>query len=152
MIATTKSQQYNPWSDLNGDGKIDILDVVGVTGIYATTGDPTKSVIISGHVTKQLYNHTEYLSTGSNYFISPWISVEGYSKFSVCIATGFTMNSFYVAVSHVDGLAGYILDGKSNFGYEFVKTYDVANQLIEVVITNNDVMGGEFVLEIYAIA
>lgn len=47
MVATTKSQDYDPWADLNGDGKIDILDVVGVTGIYASTGDPTKSVTVT---------------------------------------------------------------------------------------------------------
>lgn len=31
---------YNPWADLNNDGIINILDVVGVTGIYGATGTP----------------------------------------------------------------------------------------------------------------
>lgn len=49
MISTTKSQteQYDAWADLNGDGKIDILDVVGMTSIYATTGNPTKNVNVT---------------------------------------------------------------------------------------------------------
>ena len=53
-IATTQSQEYDPWTDLNEDGKIDILDVVGMTSIYGTTGDSTKSVNVANWpVTKQ---------------------------------------------------------------------------------------------------
>jgi hypothetical protein len=37
MIATTRSQEYDPWADLNGDGKIDILDVVGLTDPESVT-------------------------------------------------------------------------------------------------------------------
>jgi hypothetical protein len=44
MVATSRSQEYDPWADLNEDGIIDIFDVVGVTGIYETTGDTTKNV------------------------------------------------------------------------------------------------------------
>jgi hypothetical protein len=37
---------YNPWADLNNDGVINILDVVGVTGIYGATGTPiTKAAV-----------------------------------------------------------------------------------------------------------
>jgi len=38
---------YNPWSDINDDGKIDIFDVVSVTALYGQTGNPTKPVIIN---------------------------------------------------------------------------------------------------------
>ena len=53
MIATTKSQEYNPWADLNEDGKIDILDLTGVTGIYGMSGDPTKNVNVTNWPTQQ---------------------------------------------------------------------------------------------------
>jgi len=42
-IIPTRSQtevQYDPWYDLNDDGKIDVLDVVLVTNKYGTTGTP----------------------------------------------------------------------------------------------------------------
>jgi predicted secreted protein len=42
-VLPTSSQStptYDPWADLNDDGKINILDVVGVTGIYGASGDP----------------------------------------------------------------------------------------------------------------
>lgn len=50
MVIPTKSQEtgeYDPWSDINGDGKIDILDVVSMTRIYATSGDPTRNMNIT---------------------------------------------------------------------------------------------------------
>lgn len=47
MTATTRSQEYDPWADLNEDGKIDILDIVGLTTIYGTTGDSTKDVTVT---------------------------------------------------------------------------------------------------------
>jgi len=51
MILPTRSQsddlEYNPWADLNEDGIIDIYDVVGVTGIYETTGTPVKNVNVT---------------------------------------------------------------------------------------------------------
>lgn len=46
FISTTASTaEYNPWSDIDGDGDIDIYDVVKVTGIYHTLGDPTRNVV-----------------------------------------------------------------------------------------------------------
>lgn len=47
MILPTRSQEYDPWADLNEDGIVDIFDVVGVTSIYETTGDSTKNVNVT---------------------------------------------------------------------------------------------------------
>ena len=40
ISATTSAVEYNPWYDLDGDGKITIYDVVKVTGIYGSSGEP----------------------------------------------------------------------------------------------------------------
>jgi len=40
ISATTSTAVYNPWYDLDGDGEITIYDVVKVTGIYHSSGDP----------------------------------------------------------------------------------------------------------------
>jgi hypothetical protein len=45
---------YNPWMDINDDGRIDIYDVVSVTAIYGKTGDPTKNVSVSNYGFKVL--------------------------------------------------------------------------------------------------
>jgi len=58
---TQTERQYDPWADMNDDGVIDILDVVKVTTIYGTTGDPAKSVIVNGYYTKE-WNETVELS------------------------------------------------------------------------------------------
>jgi hypothetical protein len=50
MVVPTRSQgfgEYDPWSDIDGDGTIGILDVVQVTNKYATTGDPTRNVNVT---------------------------------------------------------------------------------------------------------
>jgi len=49
MIVPTRSTPsvYDPWADIDGDGKITILDVVALTSRYATTGDPTRNVNVT---------------------------------------------------------------------------------------------------------
>lgn len=44
---TATAATYDPWADLNGDGRIDIMDVVGLTGIYGTTGNPARNVNVT---------------------------------------------------------------------------------------------------------
>lgn len=45
--ANTIEPEYDPWEDLNGDGKIDIYDVVMLLNSYGSTGDPTRNVTIT---------------------------------------------------------------------------------------------------------
>jgi hypothetical protein len=51
MITTSKSQsgvgEYNPWADYDGNGTIDIFDVVAVGVSFGTDGDPTKNVNVT---------------------------------------------------------------------------------------------------------
>jgi hypothetical protein len=49
MIASTRSQpgQYDPWYDLDDDGKISILDAIDLSNVYGTSGDPTKNVNVT---------------------------------------------------------------------------------------------------------
>ena len=51
MIMPTRSssaeRQYDPWSDYNDDGKIDIKDLVNTISLFETYGDPTKNVNVT---------------------------------------------------------------------------------------------------------
>jgi hypothetical protein len=38
---------YDPWWDVNGDGKIDVQDLARVSGAFATYGDPAKNVNVT---------------------------------------------------------------------------------------------------------
>jgi len=58
MITTSKSQsgvgEYNPWADYNGDGTIDIFDIVpGAVSFGATSTDTTKNVTVTNWPTQQ---------------------------------------------------------------------------------------------------
>jgi len=44
---TSPSAQYDPWADLNDDGKISMDEIVKACELFGTTGDPTKPVIIN---------------------------------------------------------------------------------------------------------
>lgn len=44
LVGITASAPYDPWSDLDADGDIDIFDIVTIAGKYSTTGDATKDV------------------------------------------------------------------------------------------------------------
>jgi hypothetical protein len=50
MVLATNSQvqePYDPWEDINGDGIIDVFDVVSVTNSYDSVGDPTRNVNVA---------------------------------------------------------------------------------------------------------
>jgi hypothetical protein len=39
--------QYDPWADINDDGKIDMRDIGYTCRLFGTTGDPTKNVNVT---------------------------------------------------------------------------------------------------------
>jgi hypothetical protein len=49
--------EYDAWVDINDDGKINILDISIMARAFGTSGDPTKSVVVSG------YNNVENLTS-----------------------------------------------------------------------------------------
>ena len=152
MVATSQSAEYDPWADLNGDGRIDIFDVVGMTSRYAATGDPTKNVTISGHVNKLAYSNSTSVAVGDP-FHSPWISVDGYSKVTICIYNGAgSTNRYRLSVKHTGVGNEFYADEITNFGFNLVKTYDVPNQMIQVVFSNFGGASTPFNLDVYLIA
>jgi hypothetical protein len=50
---------YDPWLDVNDDGKIDVNDSIAVWQAYGTTGNPTKPVAVTGYDWKTLYYEIE---------------------------------------------------------------------------------------------
>jgi hypothetical protein len=46
-LSQPSTPEYNPWADMNDDGIVDIFDVVAVTGIYESTGEPVKNVNVT---------------------------------------------------------------------------------------------------------
>ena len=85
FISTTASTaEYNPWSDIDGDGDIDIYDVVKVTGIYGSSGDPTRNVNVTNwpeqYTTREFEFNISWNPTSSELYTSDVYKTEGYSR------------------------------------------------------------------------
>ena len=74
MIITTQSSSgdtYDPWIDINDDGKINILDITFVAKAFGTSGTPiNKTMLIQELETARAHNET--------YSTTP-VSISGYS-------------------------------------------------------------------------
>jgi len=53
-IGSQTTFQYDPWADINDDGKIDAKDIGYTCRLFGTTGDPTKNVSVLGYSSKVL--------------------------------------------------------------------------------------------------
>lgn len=147
-------REYNPWYDINDDGKIDLKDYYGVGLKYATTGDPTKNVTITGHANKLAYSVQEQTILAGKTFYSPYISVDGYTKMTVSVAWlyggEYVDNGYLLVTRHFNGTTHFQIDSLTNITHS-VKTYDVPNQEILIMLFNNDVAPGYVSLDVYLI-
>ena len=71
---TQTEKQYDPWADMNDDGKIDVKDIYYLASIYGTTGDPNKPVVINGYYAKE-WNETFQLDYAESKLL--WIPTKG---------------------------------------------------------------------------
>jgi hypothetical protein len=141
MVVPTKSQSgsYDPWTDVNGDGSIDMADIsLGIEG-FMSNGDATKPVNVTNWPTSQPVNITGHatklviaasfgaLSAGQEWW-SPNILVDGYSKVT------------------------FKFEQVSNFDFIFVKTYDVPNKYIIIVVYNGGAYTAQLFVDIYLMA
>jgi hypothetical protein len=152
MVATSQSAEYDPWVDLNDDGKIDIFDVVGMTSRYGATGDSAKNVTMAGHATKLAYFISgQSVSAGSSW-TSGWIHVGGYSKVTICLYTS-ALECLFRLDAHHNGLFAFYVDYQNKTIYHnFVKTYDVPSELIQIFFLNHDSMTRVLSFDVYLIA
>lgn len=150
MVAATKSQEYDPWADLNGDGKINILDVTGMTSIYGMSGDATRNVTIAKRVNKLAYTLVFPVNPGVG-VRTPWIAVDGYSKVTICIFFQAVDNYCYLHTRHDENGTEFLVDDQSDIVNYYVKTYDVPNREIEVNVHNYDALVRTVSIDVYLI-
>lgn len=97
---------YDPWLDVNDDGKIDVNDSIAVWQAYGTTGNPTKIVRIQRDFIETCYN----ITIPPNYVIigfMPLMNVLNYSQITVALrAEGPGVAGQYITVSIAFKLAG----------------------------------------------
>jgi hypothetical protein len=150
MVTTSNSAEYDPWVDLNDDGKINIFDVVGMTSRYGATGDSTKNVTIAGDANKMAYSVEGVLVGAGLDFYTPYISVDGYSKMTVCLATYGNSMDCYIFCQHLDGAEWFAVDQISDV-YSFSKTYAVPNQELMIRYTNREAFAVPISIDVYLI-
>jgi hypothetical protein len=91
MSGSQTTVQYDPWADINDDGKIDIKDIAYSSRLFGTLGDPTKNVNVTNWptqqaepswiiITKQLNMSLEYKNLGSGLLYA-----KGYSRMFIHI-------------------------------------------------------------------
>jgi hypothetical protein len=78
---------YDPWSDINGDGIIDVTDVQNVVGLYGGIGDPTRNVNVTNWPPTQPSSNLvqfdlsiPWAGVPSTTEFEPWIPVSGYTR------------------------------------------------------------------------
>jgi hypothetical protein len=95
-----------------------------MTSRYGATGDATKNVTIAGHANKLAYTLPPTMVYGGYAYTTPLITVDGYSKLTVCIYCGMSSNFYRLSVTHIGG-DEFFADTATNFGDNLVRTYDV---------------------------
>jgi hypothetical protein len=80
----SSTNSYDPWLDYNGDGKINLQDLVQFANSYGTTGDPTRNVYVtnwpySGKAFSMNVSWTNY----TTYFSITQFGTGGFSRMFV---------------------------------------------------------------------
>ena len=81
------SKQYDPWMDINDDGRIDMRDITQLCINFMATGDPTKPVII---------NHN-WREGNCSFSLNP----KGYTSFNIS-TTGFRTVTIRILAYSID--------------------------------------------------
>jgi hypothetical protein len=92
---------YDPWLDINDDGKIDLKDVYTMNKAYATYGDPTKNVVVTNwpNATDTAVWFYDLVGTqGSGALISPLYYAKGFSTLHVLVSTMDSLGSNTITI------------------------------------------------------
>jgi len=158
MIVPTRSQSglndYDTWTDVNGDGTIDMADISISIDKFMTSGDTTRNVTITGHATKLIRPaYGVNLNLSSQSWSSGLIPVDGYSKVTISIY------SFWVVGPPMLNYFLYSSDGDTNFRTDsisfdnaIVQTYDIPNQYISILVSNPSTNQVWIYVDVYLVA
>ena len=79
--------EYDPWSDINSDGKMRVDDILDVALRFGTNGDPTRNVTVVNWPTSSDVSvwYGQWLSQSDSIFTSRYFA-EGFGQLHVLIA------------------------------------------------------------------
>lgn len=144
---------YDPWLDYNEDGKIDVNELYPLGASYSSTGNPTKNVTIAGHASKVIRAAVGAAVPPMGGVWSLGVtSVKNYSKVTILINGGGTANAYTLYATDSFMLTTWRVDVVNNFPEQLVKTYDVMNEAINVIVVNNAASSIYIYVDIYLLA
>lgn len=151
FVVGLTSSQYDPWADINGDGKIDIYDVAYTARAFGSSGDPAKNITVANHVT-ELYHAAGHLSIPPGYWESDLFSIDGYAKVTVLIFLSEPSDCYlYIYACNYGGYT-WLVEVVTPNTNSWVKTYDVMNQQIKIGIDNSGLSAVTASIDIYLMA
>ena len=152
MPVSSSGKEFDPWLDYNDDGIIDLKDVYSMHQAYGTEGNSTRSVAIAGHATKLIKLAEGEVVSNTLPWWSGYIPVDGYSKASISIHMDPTNNNMLKVVWMSNSSAfGFAGDLAFNF-HDFVKTYDIANNVLTFSVWHNEVYEAYIWVDVYLMA
>jgi hypothetical protein len=95
LSGSQTSMPYDPWADINDDGKIDMRDIGYEARLFGTTGDPIKPVVIQGY-NWSLKSYTINIPAGQRGNIS--FATGGYRAVTVGLNVNASSIENYVSV------------------------------------------------------
>jgi hypothetical protein len=119
-IVPTKSgngSSYDPWKDLNDDGVIDSTDLGMLGTSWATTGDPTKNVVINNNV--QWYNLSGLVPPKG--IVSFNVSTAGYRQASIIIKANNSIPDGW-STFYPEARTGFLIEKSYTFSEWFAIT------------------------------
>lgn len=138
LIIPIRSQtvgQYDPWLDINGDGKIDGRDIVPLARAFETSGDPTRDVNVTNWpsqlIAYPMSNPTE-ISLGQqfNWSIGEIIEVQG----NLYVYQGYTLISGVGTMGYIgEWENGWITLTYCNFAAYYQLNYTLSSYILRLI-------------------
>jgi hypothetical protein len=147
------SGSYDPWLDYDENGVINARELYRLGESYGSLGNTTRNVTIAGHVTAYLRPGGEQFSIpGESSWFSDMISVDGYATVTVLIWASPTSN-FEGHLNACDN-SGYswVVENIVPVSNNWVKTYDVMNQRVQIYIRNGGLTAITVEVAVYLVA
>jgi hypothetical protein len=146
------SGSYDPWLDYDENGRIDVNELHRLGEAYGSVGDATRNVTIAGHITAYLRpNGGNFSLPAGSDWDSEMISLDGYETVTVLIKASTSTIEGYLYACDSSGyswLVDHILLAESNW----VKTYNVMNQQVQIRIHNGGSAAINIQVAVYLVA
>jgi hypothetical protein len=153
-IRSQTGAKYDPWLDVNGDGKMDGKDIALPALIYGTAGEPTKNVNVTNWPSQLLSN---YVYDSGPLTLGPYPNNDSWTYRDLPIA-GYRQVSVFVSFDNIPDVQLEIRVGMGDFtgahpgGSNWATYYNITpitGQVQPPFTQTVDVRGPQLTVEVY---